>query len=117
MRSRPGTRATTLECPFKAAARVRIPLGMPAEQASDQALCTSADQPGGRATRAGTHPGHTSGSLLPELDDRTAALEPLHQGIEPVDGLVRPVLEEAAVPGQREGHAVVAGPLGDLANV
>ena len=39
------------------------------------------------------------------------------EGVEAIDRLIGPVLEQAAVAGQSEGHAVVAGPLGDLADV
>src|SRR3954468_11763754 len=90
---------------------------MPAEQPSDRGICRVGTQSKSEVPAPGTHRRHTFGSVPPELDDGAAALEALHQGIEPVDGLVRPVLEEAAVPGQREGDAVVAGPLGDLTDV
>src|SRR4051794_3134427 len=62
-------------------------------------------------------PGRTRRSAPPQLGHRSAALKGLQEGVEPIDGLVGPVLEQPAVAGQGERHTVVTRPLRHLADV
>ena len=89
--------------PFKAAARVRIPLGIPPLTRRDT-------RPDPLRSPEQTCGAGTEGHHSPETASAGRQVVAAEKSVKPIDGLGRTILEEPAISGEGERDAVVAGP-------